>query len=589
MKRKLLTIILICIATVTFAQVPKHQRVLNYVPDSCYSVTLINLDTLAKVMELESLHMEKVLKPLYDSVKFSKKLVQSWIKRDNKLGIDFTATAAMADSRYYFLPLNNEKNFEKMVRSLDKSLPPFVTMTDAEGRKFRCMSISSEYDFGTTSALICTEDVACFVTLTDMNAVYYSLPTVIEGTDSLDWEGWLNSVMIAETPMQVWDRLSHSKFATSETATAMLTNGWYSYTAYKQGNYLLKTISGAMADLVPASMELQKAVSQLDLEIFSKGEARHDRISSYSEFHFGNEQPQALKSSPAAVKRLLPYVAGDYMGLVISTMEGCGDFVEPYAGTLKEWGVLWPLLNKPFVFTLSALDENSMMFATVVERPEEVRGILERYVEVSNHITDSTYKARKNMVIEEEMVEEPVEEPVVKEEEVSKEPVENKEEYVELTNVFGDEEDSADSIIDMKTLVCKKIDGWDAYIILTNKKEMDYETYTMVMKEDSSCVLMKGDLLFYVKSLGALPSLSQPLEREWPKEYFEHYFYARADFASLVAILGPEAALPIRDFVIAIDKQSATMNINAEPGLRHGVLFETVKYIIDILKNFNFD
>ena len=160
MKRKLLTIILICFATVTFAQVPKHQRVLHYVPDSCYSVTLINLDTLARVMELEAMHTEKVLKPLYDSIKFSKKLVQSWLKRDNKLGIDFTATAAMADSRYYFLPLNNEKNFEKMVRSLDKSLPPFETMTDAEGRKFRCMSISSEYDYGTSSALICTEDVA---------------------------------------------------------------------------------------------------------------------------------------------------------------------------------------------------------------------------------------------------------------------------------------------------------------------------------------------------------------------------------------------------------------------------------------------
>lgn len=572
MKRKLLTIILICFATVTFAQVPKHQRVLHYVPDSCYSVTLINLDTLARVMELEAMHTEKVLKPLYDSLKFSKKLVQSWLKRDNKLGIDFTATAAMADSRYYFLPLNNEKNFEKMVRSLDKSLPPFETMTDAEGRKFRCMSISSEYDYGTSSALICTEDVACFVTLTDMSAIYNSHPTFVEGTDSIDWDGWLSQFLKTETPMQVWDRLSHSKFASSETATAMLTQGWDSYTAYKQGNTLLKAISVAMADLVPASAALQKTVSELNLEIFSRGEARHDRLTSYSEFRTGNEQPNALKTSPEAVKRLLPYVSGDYLGLVISTMEGCGDFAEPFAGAMKEWGLLLPLLNKPFVFTLSALDENSILFATVVEHPEEVRGMLERFVETSNHITDST---RKNRVVEEVVVEEVVEEEVV-EEEVAVEDAP----YVE---------DPADSLIDMKTLVCKKIDGWDAYIILTHKKEMDYETYTMVVKEDSSFVLVKDDLLFYVKSLRALSSLSQPLEREWPKEYFEHYFYARADFASLVTILGPEAALPFRDFVIAIDKQSATMNVNAEPGLRHGLLYETVKYVIDFLKNYNID
>ena len=213
MKHKLLTIILFCFASVSFAQVPKHLRVLNYVPDSCYTVTLINLDTLATVTELESLHLEKVLKPIYDSLKFTKKLVQSWIKRDNKTGIDFTATAAYADSRYYFIPLNNERNFEKLVRSIDKSYPPFETMTDPEGRKFRCMFIESEY--GINSALICTEDVACYVMLTNLSAIYNSQPPVVEGTDSLDMEAWLNSILMPETPMQVWTRLSHSKFASS--------------------------------------------------------------------------------------------------------------------------------------------------------------------------------------------------------------------------------------------------------------------------------------------------------------------------------------------------------------------------------------
>ena len=172
MKRKLLTLIMLFASVVVFAQVPKYQRVLNYVPDSCYSLTMINLDTLARVTELESLHRENILKPLYDSMKFSKKLVQSWIKRDNKLGIDFTATMVIADSRYYLLPLNNERNFEKMVRSLGKSLPPFETLTDPEGRKFRCMTIGTEY--GMNFAVMCTEDVACFTLLTDLNALYLS-------------------------------------------------------------------------------------------------------------------------------------------------------------------------------------------------------------------------------------------------------------------------------------------------------------------------------------------------------------------------------------------------------------------------------
>ena len=111
--RKILTVIMSLITTVAFAQVPYHQRVLNYVPDSCYSLYIINLDTMARVSELEALHHNHVLKPLYDSLKFSKKFVQSWLKRDNKTGIDFTASIAAANSRYYFIPLNNEKNFEK--------------------------------------------------------------------------------------------------------------------------------------------------------------------------------------------------------------------------------------------------------------------------------------------------------------------------------------------------------------------------------------------------------------------------------------------------------------------------------------------
>lgn len=595
MKHKLLTIVLICIASGLFAQVPNHLRVLNYVPDSCYTVTLLNLDTLAEAAELESLHLEKVLKPIYDSVKFSKKLVQSWIKRDNKTGIDFTATAAYADSRYYFLPLNNERNFEKTVRSIDKSFPPFETMTDPEGRKFRCMSIESEYGM-MNSALICTEDVACFVILTNLNAIFNSQPPVIEGTDSLDMEAWISSILTPETPMQVWERLSHSKFASSETATTMIANGWDSYTGYKKGSSILNALSNVMADLIPASTELKKTVNQLDLELFSKGEIRHDRFSSYSEFHFGNQQPemQKLKSSPVELKKLLPYVSGDYTLLAVNTMEGYGELIKPYAGTLKQWGELFQLLNKPFIFTMSSLDENYFMFSTIAEHPEEVRGVLERYVETCNHITDSV---KKNMPPVVEVLEEPLEEPLVEKEETpdtpetppgKEKPLEYNEYYVGPIDSIGYAEIPEDSTIDMKTLVYKKIDGWDAYIILTNKKEMDYETYTEIVKEDSACVLMKDDLLFFTKSLSALKSLSQPLEREWPKEYFEHNLYARADLSTLMHLFGMDLALPIHDMVAYVDDHSCTMNLNAEPGLRHGLLYETVKFAIELFQRLDF-
>jgi hypothetical protein len=334
---------------------------------------------------------------------------------------------------------------------------------------------------------------------------------------------------------------------------------------------------------------MQKTVNQLSIEIFSKGDARHDQISSYSEFHMSNQQSETpiLKYSPDELRKLLPYVSGDYTVLGISAMEGFGEFMKPY-GALKRWGELLQLLNKPFIFTMSSLDENNIMFSTIVEKPEEVRSVLERYVETCNHITDSV---RKNTPIV-EVVEEPLEEPLIQEEVSEKpethpekeEPVEYNEYHVELIEPISNAEIPEDSTIDMKTLVYRKIDGWDAYIILTNKKEMDYETYTQIVKEDSACVLMKDNLLFFTKSLNAIHSLSQPLEREWPKEYFEHNFYVRADFSTLVHLIGMDLTLPVHDMVGYVDDNSFTMSINAEPGLRHGILYEIVKFAIDIIQ-----
>lgn len=594
MKRKILTLIMLFASVVVFGQAPSHLRVLNYVPDSCYSLTLVNLDTVARAIELESLHRENVLKPIYDSVKFTKKLVRSWIKRDRKMGVDFTASAAYVDSRYVFLPLNNERNFEKTLRSLDKSLPPFETMTDADGRKFRCMALTEN---GMSAAVFCTEDVACFAMLSDMNAIYSDPVFLSSPEDSSDIEFMYDPSKYTETPMQVWTRLSRSHFAESALAANMQAKGWDSYTAYKYGNPLINTYLAALQLYFPASADIKNAFGQLDIEIFAKAEALHDRITANSEFHIGNKQPekQTLTFSPSELKKLIPYIPGDYMALVVSSMEGYGDLMEPYMGRFPQWKELCPLMNKPFVFTASSLEDKNMQLVTLVDHPERVRGILERYVETSNHITDSTYKARKNMVIEDV-----VEEPYIKVEDVMDEPDTTSEKSAEPVDIefdtiemFGlsiaNAVDPEDTTIDMKTLSYKKIDGWDAYIIVTNKKEMDYETYTQIVKEDSSYVLVKDNLLFYTTGLDAAHLLSQPMEREWPKEYFEHPFFARIDFGTFVTLFGPEAATPVRDMTCYVDNNTLTMNVNAVPGLRHGILYEIVKYVADLFRDWDFD
>ena len=402
----------------------------------------------------------------------------------------------------------------------------------------------------------------------------------MEADSVVNWEDWINSMYkdITEPPMQVWARLSHTKFAESQTVTTMLTKGWSSYTAYKQGSSILNIISDFVGDIIPSSMELRNAVKQMDLEVFSKAEARHDRLTSYSEINFHSEQPelQALKSSPKELEKLLPYVSGDYVALVYSMLEGCGDFARPHMDAYPQWRELCPLFNKPFVFTASAFDENNMQLITLVEHPEEVQSILERYVEISNRITDSINKSQPIVL------EDVIEEPAVVTEEVVEDPVVPATEEP-MDYVLEEEEDST---INMKTLSYKKIEGWDVYTITTKKKEMDYETFTQVVKEDSDCLLVKDGLLVFTKSPDAIESLSQPLEREWPKEYLEHTFFARVDFAALIPLLGPESAMPVRDMEFRLDGNTFTMNVNAEPGLRHGIMYEVVKYVIDVVKSF---
>ena len=566
---------MVAVAAFAFGQAPRHLRVLNYVPDSCYSLTVMNLDTVARVMELESLHREHVLKVIYDSLSFSKKLVQSWLKRDSKLGVDFTASVAIANSRCFLLPLNSERNFEKTLRSLDKTVPPFETVTAPDGQKVRCTVLE---DGGMGVAVICTGDVACVVMLNDMDALYSMALQNTAISDTADLDRLYETLYKRDDPMQLWARMSRSRFVESEIAKSMSSKGWSSYTAYNHRNSLMRLLGTALERFAAAPEEISRMVGQIDMEIFSRTEVRRDRFTMVSEVrqHAGQPGLSSLRRAPEKLDRLLPYMGGEHFLLAVGTGEGYGDLMKPYAELIPQMRGLWPLLNYPFVFAMNSTEE--ILFGTLVDEPGKVRGILERYVEESNRITDSTFRAQA----------EARKAQAEAEKEAFSKKMEEGDAYEEFETMgfpFGSAVDPEDSTVNMKTLSCKKIDDWDAYIVVTRKQEMDYETFTMVVKDDSACVLLKDGLLFYAESLGAMDVLSNPVEREWPREYFEHLFYAKADFNALVALLGPEAALPMRDMVMHADDNTFTLNVNAVPGLHHGLLYETLMFVMDFFRN----
>jgi hypothetical protein len=566
MKRKILTIIMLFVTTVAFAQVPRHQRVLNYVPDSCYSFYMINLDTLARVSELEALHKDNVLKPLYDSLKFSKKFVQSWLKRDNKTGIDFTASVAAANSRYYFIPLNNEKNFEKTLRSIDKSFSPFETITLPNGQKIRCLVLDAVPDLGLAYAIICTPDVACVAMLSDMTDIYANILSAYSDSSSY--------TLKKETPVQIWERLSHSQFANSEAANTILTRDMNGYTAYNHLSPLVQLLVGFAGNKLPDG--ILNAFQQLNLEVFSKAEVRRDRITSISEFRHNNDENNilnvnSLRYAPEKLERLLPYMGEHSFLLATCGMEGASEIFDPY---LNEFTSLTSLTNNPFFISLNYNDLS--LFGTIVDNPDSVQIPLENYITAHNHILDSLYQVQEEKA---KQIEADFSEEMLKDDD-----------YTDFANYINNIEPFGryiDSVSNRKFLTISQKEGWTVYNVITKNKEMDYETQEWGYGYDTSFVLVKDGLLFYAQTLSVMELLSHPKELEntsFKQELLSHPAYLWIYPNPLISsILGDITTLPIHDLTCYLENNSFVMNFNAEPGLKHGILYEVIKFTINVI------
>lgn len=566
MKRKILTVIMSLITTVAFAQVPYHQRVLNYVPDSCYSLYIINLDTMARVSELEALHHNHVLKPLYDSLKFSKKFVQSWLKRDNKTGIDFTASIAAANSRYYFIPLNNEKNFEKTLHSLDKSFSPFETITLPNGQKIRCLVLDAVPELGLAYAIICTSDVACVAMLSDMTDIYANILSAYSDSSSY--------TLKQETPVQIWERLSHSQFASSEAANTILTRDMNGYTAYNHLSPLVQLLVGFAGNKLPNG--ILSAFQQLNLGVFSKAEICRDRITSISEYRHNNDDNSIwnnhnLRHAPEKLERLLPYM-GDYPILLATcAMEGTGEIAAPY---LNEFTSLRSLTNNPFFVSLNYNDLS--LYGTIVENPDSVQVVLENYITTHNHILDSLYQDQEEKV---KQVEAGFSEEMLKDDDYT--------DFAQYINSLEPFDRTIDSIANRRFLSVSQKEGWTVYHLITKKKVMDYETWEWGYGYDTSFVLVKDGLLFYAQTLSVIEQLSNPQEwRDTPfkQELLSHPAYLWIYPNPLISsILGDITTLPIHDLTCYLENNSFVMNFNAEPGLQHGILYEVIKFTINVI------
>ena len=538
---KRLLLFLFCFSFCTiFGQNTQTLRVLNLVPDDCYQLQLIEWPELATNFELAALDKDKILNPLYKEKKVIKDFVHSWVQQDSKCGIDFTATAAYINSNCLLVPLNDEKSFEKMVRKMGEKAS-FQSITH-NGQTFRYLSDGS---------ILCTDDIACiFVAKKFEDEIETPLGE------------------LQQTVLQNWDKMQRSTFPTSEIGKFFIQRGMLSYVAYNAQHPDLKMLSGIIQK---QNSSLSSNLDKLNLLMFSTGSADKKQILGNTELYLstpkGLEPISMTNLSSDGTVPLLPYLLENPIAVISCNVTGLGDSLAPYLSFRPEIQALAPLLNHPFIGSLTS--DKGYLLCTTLDNPKAVQPALEQYVALRNQALDSAFKALQLNDDEE----------VVVEEIVAGEDSGDDEEVVEEAPYRIPAEDS---LVNHKQLTHTHADGYDLYILTTYKKDLDYETFTWLYKYDTVCYIMtKDNKLFLFGEAELMQNVLNPTKSVPAGIRTQDPLYARVDLNTLFREIEEEGIIPLRDIVIQTEDNIMTLEANAVDGLTHNLMYELVKAAVE--------
>lgn len=555
MKKILFTLLLSVAALISYAQAPNHLRVLNYVPDDCHSVQVGNLDTLARVCELKAIQDDKLLDKLYQDkdFKFLKPLMKSWISRDDKIGIDFTASFATIGNRIFLIPLNNEKNFEKTLKKLMSSKVQFQTMNDGTGltiRKMKCEEVT----------VFCTQDVACL--LLDMSELEKLFPTQEEDGD-------------------IWKKMRNSHFLQTEPGQKMLSGEISGYTVYNESNPMMKMLGTYATAFAQISPDMLK---DLNVEIYSRGQVTRDRMTSVSEIrNLSTSTPgfswSEARRDPKTVEQLLPYFGDNTFAMMVSTMSGLSKMGE-LPPAFSEYKSLLPLMDKPFVAAVVP-DGTSLNYlvATMIDNPDEMPHMLEGYVEAHNRHIDSLYQALSDA---------PAPRTDLEGLDVDDETMSA---YEEIMSTL--EQRAVDPSVNKKSFYYHPQGDLKIYHILTTKSRMNYDTYEQELVMDTAYLVVKDKMLFYAPNEQVVEMVNHPVRKAQPvsPDFLQHTLYVRMDINTMLNSLGgsglEDFSFPFKEMTMFVDDNFFTTNVEAVKGLQHGIFYELVKSLKEVSERFS--
>jgi len=534
----------VIIAMSSFGQIDNAHRVLNYVPDSCYSLQLFDFKRMSQEMEVRQLYADNVLQPLLNINKDLKALnyfLSSWANQDDKLGIDFTAVAAMCDysgsAGTFIVPLNNVKRFEQMFKKISRGKISFTTVRDGT----ETYRVYADHFL----SILCAKDVAVIQADVPLD---YVAEAMIGGAPDVQ-----PKVCPKEQVVSDFRQLRNSRFLERPSVRLWQERGMDSYVSGVNENrlgqcrQLLNSLGFTMSDF---------PVNENDFLAFSKYAVEKDRITSVTEFMDAAGNPKSsvgcgdLKRSSSGIDKLLPYIFEKPMCLLMLNVEGLGNTLKPYVDEKESWSAVLPLLNHPIVGSMEA-EGNLMLFCTQTDQPAKVGDYLQQLVEKGN--------------------------------------AQLKEWDALLANgqLSDNEEAEVDTVdVGKRSLIYQKQDGLDVYFLSKTMEDYDYETWEPIIGVDTfGIVVVKDDLLFWMSAPSGIQTVAHPHPVSPDKLNLDskQVVYANVDLSVLANLLSGQFDMPpMRNFSISFKDSKLNYEMNAYSGLQHSLLYEMVKYMVDL-------
>lgn len=565
MKNTLLSLLAILLACVSFGQIDQAHRVLNCVPDNCYSLQMIDFKRLSQEMEIPQLNADKVLNPLVKANKNYKVLqylLSSWANQDDKLGIDFTAVAAIYSNGVkgsnVLIPLNNEKRFEAALKKISKDVS-FSTAKDGNS------SYRVHADNG--MVIVCTNDVAYIQTIPFLGR--FVAPEGMKIKHS------------KEQVVNDFRQACNSKFLERPSVKLWLERGMDAYVCGLENQQMLQ-VNEMLSKLGINAPAYDFGAN--NVLAFSKMKVEKDGLFYVTELLDENGNPMnsmdlgQLKRSDEGLEALLPYLYENRFYTLFCNVEGFGDYFKEYVDEKQPWSAVLPLLNHPIVGSM-ATEGDAMLAVTKVDQPKLVGECLQQYVEKNN----AKLEEERAEVIEESVEEVTVDE--IPEDEKTETMVAAgiaAAKEVERTDTFEDVE------VGKLSLVYKQIDGMDGYCILKETYDIDYETFDFKKAYDTIYFVVKDDLLFWMSDLSGVDAIRHPQtdSRNVADLDAKQLLYANVDLKMIGNVAGAETDLgmpPAKNFYVTVKENKLNFGMNAYEGLQHGLLYEMTKYFVNIL------